>query len=71
MDAALGDVTLDAQRIAELQQLIADTGAPEQIEEMITGYAAAADGALDGAPLDAGAMVDLRALATAATSRSA
>ena len=71
LDAALGDVTLDAQRIAVLQQLIADTGAPEQIERMITDYAAAADGALDGAPLDAGAMIDLRALATAATSRSA
>ncbi len=71
LDAALGDRTLSDVQIGELQQMLADTGAPERIEQLIADYAAAADAALDGAPLDAAAVRDLRALALAATSRSA
>jgi geranylgeranyl diphosphate synthase type I len=71
LDAALGDVELSAQRIGEIQELIAATGAPEHVEQLITDYAERADSALRDAPLDAAAVTDLRALATAATSRSA
>lgn len=71
LDAALGDTTLGADRIRELQSMIEATGAPDEIERMIAGYADEADAALSGAPLDAEAITDLRALATAATSRSA
>lgn len=71
LDAALGDTSLTAERIGDLQQLITATGAPEQIEQMIADYAVAADRALDGAPLDAASVADLRALAVAATARAA
>lgn len=71
LDQALGDRELSAQRVAEVQAMIAETGAPERVEQMITEYTMQAEAALDDAPLDADATAALRALATAATARAA
>ncbi|MDQ1122529.1 polyprenyl synthetase family protein [Microbacterium trichothecenolyticum] len=70
-DAALGDPELDADRIAQLQRTIVDTDALARTEELIADYARRADDALAGARLYEPALDDLRALARAATERSA
>lgn len=69
-DALLGDRSLDAGRIAELQQTIVDTGALERTEQLIAEYERQAESALDGARLGADAVVELRDLARAATQRT-
>ncbi len=71
LDRALGDETLDATRVAALQRAILDTGALGRVEQMITDFAADAERALAATPFDQAVMVELRALAAAATHRSA
>lgn len=70
LDAMLGDRTLDADRIIDLQQTIVETGALARTEELITDYERRAEIALDGARLGAGAVEELRTLARAATQRT-
>ncbi|MFJ4038018.1 polyprenyl synthetase family protein [Microbacterium sp. NPDC090007] len=71
IDALLGDPGLDAAQIADLQRVITGTGALDRLEQLISAYARAADDALDGAPLRAEAVDELRTLAHAATQRTA
>lgn len=71
MDKMLGDPELTAEQVSSLQATIAGSGALDRVEEMITGYAHAADRALTGARLDDATVGDLRDLARAATVRSA
>ena len=70
LDALLGDRTLDAARIRDLQQMIVDTGALARTEDLIGQYERQAESALDGAPLGTDAVAELRALARAATQRT-
>lgn len=70
LDAMLGDRTLDAERIRDLQRTIVDTGALARTEELIAAYERQADRALEGASLSADAVAELRALARAATQRT-
>ncbi|MBN9212265.1 MAG: geranylgeranyl pyrophosphate synthase [Microbacterium sp. 71-36] len=70
LDALLGDRTLDAERIRDVQQTIVDTGALARTEELIAEYERQAENALEGARLGAGAVAELRELARAATRRS-
>lgn len=67
----LGDPELSAQQVSFLQATIADSGALERVETMISDYAREADRALSGARLDNAAVGELRDLARAATVRSA
>ncbi|WP_298875474.1 polyprenyl synthetase family protein [uncultured Microbacterium sp.] len=71
VDALLGDPALDAEQVGILQRTIVDTGALARTEELIADYARRADDALADAPLGAEAVAELRALATAATQRTA
>lgn len=71
VDALLGDPALDAAQIAALQRTIVDSGALERTEALIAEYAQRADLALTDARVDTGALTDLRALARAATERTA
>ncbi|MDT0157543.1 polyprenyl synthetase family protein [Microbacterium sp. ARD32] len=71
LDAALGDASLPAPAVAELQRLIRSTGAPRRIEEMIEDFTAQAERALIAAGIDEQAAAALRALADAAIARSA
>ncbi|KZE42139.1 polyprenyl synthetase family protein [Microbacterium sp. T32] len=70
LDAMLGDRTLDATRIRDLQQTIVATGALSRTEELIAEYERQAEQALEGARLGSGAVEELRALARAATQRT-
>ncbi|WP_353114093.1 polyprenyl synthetase family protein [Microbacterium sp.] len=70
VDEVLGDPGLDDSQISSLQATIVASGALERVEEMISGYAAEADRALIGAPLDHAAVGELRDLLRAATSRT-
>ncbi|MFT4157774.1 MAG: polyprenyl synthetase family protein [Microbacterium sp.] len=70
-DELLGDPALTAEQIGFLQATIHSSGALDQVESMISRYAAIADQALSGAPLDNAAVGDLRDLARAASTRSA
>ena len=71
VDELLGDPLLTADQIASLQAIIVESGALHRMEELITEYAAAGEAALQGAPLDAGALDLLRGLAHDATQRTA
>lgn len=71
IDALLGDPALTAEQIGTLQRAIVDSGALARTEELIADFARRADDALDGASLAAGAVDELRALARAATERTA
>ncbi len=71
VDARIGDPHLSASDVAELQEMIRETGAAAQVERMIADYTAAAERALDEAALDETAEHALRALAEAAIARSA
>ena len=67
-----GQPDLDADGVAELRGVIADTGAVEQVEKMIDALAARSRAALDQAPaLDRQAVEVLGSLVTATTSRTA
>ena len=70
-DAMIGDRGLDEAGVRRVQRLITRSGAPERVEEVIAGYAARAERALDAAPLAAPAVAELRDLARAAISRQA
>lgn len=70
-DAVLGEPALTPAQIAALQHTIVDTGALERTEALITEYARLADVALADARVDTRALDDLRALARAATERTA
>jgi len=70
-DALLGDPALDGAQIAALQQTILDTRALERTEDLIADYSRRADLALADAEVDTAALEDLRALARAATERTA
>ena len=68
LDAALGTPLTDAD-VAELRRIIDDSGAHEQVEQVIGELATTATGALARADIDAGARDVLLQLATAATDR--
>ncbi len=70
-DELVGDESLDAAQVASLQQTIADSGALDRVEGLITAYADEADRALRGAPLGTTAVGALRDLARDATARAA
>lgn len=71
LDARIGDPGLSAAEVAQLQQLIRETGAAEQVEQMIAEYTDAAARALRDAELNSAAEQALRGLAEAAIARSA
>lgn len=71
VDTRLGDPGLDAEQIGILQRTIVDSGALARTEELIADYARRADSALAAAPLGTAALEELRALARAATERTA
>ncbi len=67
-----GQPDLDADGVAQLRGIIADTGAVEEVEAMIAGLAAQSRAALEKAPgLDGEAVEVLGSLVAATTSRSA
>jgi geranylgeranyl diphosphate synthase, type I len=68
LDAALGS-SLTVDQVAELRRIIDDSGAHQQVEQVIGELADRATTALGRADLDAGARVVLQQLATAATVR--
>lgn len=65
----LGDPRLDAASVAELRQVILDTGALERVEKMIVELVAEADEALARAPIDEQTRGVLESLVQAATER--
>lgn len=71
IDELLGDPSLDDEQISSLQRTIIDSGALERVETLIADYAAEADRALRGVPLDNAAVSGLRELARDAVTRSA
>jgi geranylgeranyl diphosphate synthase type I len=67
-----GQPDLDADGVAQLRGVIADTGAVEEVEAMIAGLSAQSRAALEKAPgLDAEAVEVLASLVAATTSRTA
>ena len=68
LDAALGSALSEAD-VAELRRIIDDSGAHEQVEQVIGSLAATATDALAAADLDGHARAVLHDLATAATVR--
>ncbi|QTX04916.1 polyprenyl synthetase family protein [Agromyces archimandritae] len=70
LDELLGDPGLDTEQIAMLQRTIADSGAVDELEQMIAERVDEARGALDGAPVAASAAASLDALATSVSRRS-
>ncbi|GAA0973018.1 (2E,6E)-farnesyl diphosphate synthase [Nocardioides aquaticus] len=69
LDAALG-TPLGPDDVADLRRIIVDSGAAEQVEEVIGALSQRAREALDRAPLDGHARAVLGDLATAATQRT-
>ena len=69
-DALVGDPMLDAAQVSAAQETIAASGALTRVEGLIDAYAREADQALREAPLAAGAVEELRALARDATARA-
>jgi geranylgeranyl diphosphate synthase type I len=66
----LGDAALDDAGVAELRQVIVETGAVERVEELITDLMTEALTALHAAPIEDEARDVLEELALAATSRT-
>jgi geranylgeranyl diphosphate synthase, type I len=66
----LGDPALDRAGVDELRELLTDTGAVAQVEQLIETRTAQALAALDGAAIGTEAAQVLRELADAATTRS-
>lgn len=71
LDELLGDPELEGTQIASLQRTIADSGALDKVEALITRYVHDADRALSGARLKNSEVSALRDLARAATIRIA
>ena len=69
LDEQLGDPALDPERIADLQRVIRDSGAVDQVEAMIQANVAEALLALEEAPIGAGAREQLRSLVERVTRR--
>jgi geranylgeranyl diphosphate synthase type I len=67
----LGDPALDAEGVAELREIIEDTGALDQVEKLIEDLTAQALRALDSSQVQEPAREVLHGLAIAATSRTA
>jgi geranylgeranyl diphosphate synthase, type I len=67
----LGEPTLDGDQIGVMQSTLRDTGALDSVEEMIESYVHQAMGALEGAPIAAGAKQELGRLAEVVTQRHA
>lgn len=70
-DELLGDPTLEGDQIRMLQRTLADSGAVEKVERMIAHNVGLAREALDNAPLDRGALIQLGQLADTVINRSA
>jgi geranylgeranyl diphosphate synthase type I len=66
----LGDRTLDPDQIDVMQSTLRDTGALDEVEEMIQHYADTAMAALESAQITEGARAELRRLADAVTRRN-
>lgn len=70
LDEQLGDPTIDEARIADLQRVIRDSGAVDQVEAMIQANVAEALRALEESPIDAGSRERLRSLTERVTRRA-
>jgi geranylgeranyl diphosphate synthase type I len=70
-DELLGDPTLDGDQIRMLQRTLADSGAVEKVERMIAHNVGLAREALDNAPLERGALLQLAQLADTVINRTA
>lgn len=70
-DEALGDPELSANEVHHIQSEMQASGAQERVEAAIAEHTAVAIAALEAAPLDEAAKVDLLKLAQAAVNRSA
>ena len=66
----LGDRTLDPDQIDVMQSTLRDTGALDEVEDMIEHYADTAMAALESAAITEGARAELRRLADAVTKRN-
>ncbi len=66
----LGDRTLSGEQIEVMQSTLRDTGALDEVEQMIRDYAEQAMDALRGARITEGARAELQRLADAVTQRS-
>lgn len=71
VDERLGDPHLTPDQIESLQAAIIDSGALARVEELIARYTREAEESLASAAFDADAVTGLRALAEAATARTA
>nr|WP_202107052.1 polyprenyl synthetase family protein [Agromyces seonyuensis] len=71
LDARLGDPTLDAHDVAELQSALRETGAVDELEAVITARTAEARTALAAAPIAEDARESLTELTEAVTRRAA
>jgi geranylgeranyl diphosphate synthase, type I len=71
VDELLGDPNLDSTQIAMLQSTIANSGAVDEVERLITHNVDRANAALHEANLSAEAIVRLRGLARSVTDRAA
>lgn len=69
LDAGLG-ADLDDEQVAELRELISDSGAPAQVEQVIGLLSSRSLAALEAADIDDAARAQLAALADAVTHRS-
>lgn len=70
LDAQLGDPALDEARIADLQDVIRDSGAVDRVEALIEANVAQATRALDGAPIGVDARTQLLSLIDRVTRRA-
>jgi len=71
LDELLGDSTLDDDQIRMLQATLVSSGAVDKIERMISHNVGLAREALDGAPLDRTALLELGQLADTVINRAA
>jgi geranylgeranyl diphosphate synthase, type I len=71
LDELLGDPALDGDQIRMLQNTLRESGAVEQLERMIAHNVGLARSALENAPLDRGALLQLGELADTVINRTA
>ena len=71
LDELLGDPGLDGDQIRMLQRTLVEAGTVEKVERMIAHNVELARTALDGAPLDRGALAQLGLLADTVINRTA
>jgi geranylgeranyl diphosphate synthase type I len=70
LDAMLGDRGLTEQQVSDLQCMITESGAVDQVENQIAAHVSEALSALRDAPLDPQVKVELRSLTTTVTRRT-